>query len=220
MNTKFNSFGCRLVYVGGEESTRKGKTRGERQEKSVKRIGWQKVWLKSYASCKPMMSVDNSKTNGPSKVTIIFSEKKKIKNILQQQQFFESLAGSSGPIRIPSSVMTFAVIHSLGLMRHVQHVVATNRFESSGEFLWKSLSLQQNLVAAKSRTNSVWFYFFLTCCSDKILLRRQRFSQKFSSALEAICCCDVSPHRVAATCRPNCTHEVIYRRNVLLQLVS
>ena len=81
-----------------------------------------------------MMNVDNSKTNGPSKVTIIFSEKK-MKNILQQQQFIESLAERSGPIRIPSSFMTFAVIHSLGLMRHVRHVVATNRFECTGEFL-------------------------------------------------------------------------------------
>ena len=165
------------------------------------------------------MNVDNSKTNGPSKVTIIFSEKK-MKNILQQQQFIKNLAERSGPIRIPSSFMTFAVIHSPGLMRHVRHVVATNRFECTGEFLWKSLSLQQNFVAAKSRTNSVWFYFFRTCCSDKTLLRRQRFSQKFSSTLEAICRCDVSPHRVAATSRPTCTHEVIFRRDVLLQLVS
>ena len=150
----------------------------------------------------------------------LFFQKKKMKNILQQQQFIKNLAERSGPIRIPSSFMTFAVIHSPGLMRHVRHVVATNRFECTGEFLWKSLSLQQNFVAAKSRTNSVWFYFFRTCCSDKTLLRRQRFSQKFSSTLEAICRYDVSPHRVAATSRPTCTHEVIFRRDVLLQLVS
>ena len=81
------------------------------------------------------MNVDNSKTNGPSKVTIIFSEKKKMKNILQQQQFIKNLAERSGPIRIPSSFMTFAVIQSPGLMRHVRHVVATNRFECTGEFL-------------------------------------------------------------------------------------
>ena len=37
------------------------------------------------------------------------------------------------------------------------------------------------------------------------LLRRQRFSQKFSSTHEAICCCDVSLQRVAATCRQVCT---------------
>ena len=55
---------------------------------------------------------------------------------------------------------------------------------------------------------------------DKILLRRQRFSQKFSSTHEAICRCDVSPHLVAATSRPTCTHGVIGRRDVLLQLVA
>ena len=70
---------------------------------------------------------------------------------------------------------------------------------------------------------SHWFsliWFFATCCSDKILLRRQRFSQKFSSTHEAICRCDVSPHLVAATSRPTCTHGVICRRDVLLQLVA
>ena len=46
--------------------------------------------------------------------------------------------------------------------------------------------------------------FFATCCSDKILLRRQ------------ICRCDVSPHLVATTSRPTCTHGVIGRRHVLL----
>ena len=68
------------------------------------------------------------------------------------------------------------------------------------------------------RFSLIWF--FATCCSDKILLRRQRFSQKFSSTHEAICRCDVSPHLVAATSRPTCTHGVICRRDVLLQLVA
>ena len=68
------------------------------------------------------------------------------------------------------------------------------------------------------RFSLIWF--FATCCSDKILLRRQRFSQKFSSTHEAICRCDVSPHLVAATSRPTCTHWVICRRDVLLQLVA
>ena len=144
-----------------------------------------------------MMNVDNSKTNGSSRVTIIFFQK--LKNIyiyiLQQQQFIESLAERLGTIRIPSSVMTFAVIRSLGLMRHV---AATNRFECTENFFWKSLSLQQNIVAATSRTNSVWFYFFLTCCSDILLLRRQRFSPVHSKRF------------VAATCR----------LIVLLQLVA
>ena len=55
----------------------------------------------------------DSTTKGPSKVTISFSEK----NIFQHQQFVKSLAELSEPIRIPSLVMTFAVIRSLGLMR-------------------------------------------------------------------------------------------------------
>ena len=68
------------------------------------------------------------------------------------------------------------------------------------------------------RFSLIWF--FATCCSDKILPRRQRFSQKFSSTHEAICRCDVSPHLVAATSRPTCTHGVICRRDVLQRHVA
>ena len=39
------------------------------------------------------------------------------KNILQHQQFAESLAELSEPNRIPLPVMTFAVVRSLVLMR-------------------------------------------------------------------------------------------------------
>ena len=74
MNTKFNSSSCPLVYVGGEESAWK--------EKSVKRVRWQNVCWKSYASCKPMMNVDNSKTNDSSRVTIIFFQKLKKKKYI------------------------------------------------------------------------------------------------------------------------------------------
>ena len=52
------------------------------------------------------------------------------------------------------------------------------------------------------------------------MLRRQRFSEKFSSTHEAICRCDVSPQCVSATNRPTCTHGVICRRDLLLQLVA
>ena len=69
------------------------------------------------------------------------------------------------------------------------------------------------------RFSLIWF--FATCCSNKILSRRQRFSQKFSSTHEAICRCgDVLPHLVAATSHPTCTHGVICYRDVLLQLVA
>ena len=68
MNRELNFFGCPLLYVDGEESTRKGKTRKKHKEGRVTEQGMVKV----ISSCKPMMCVDNSKTNGPSKVTIIF----------------------------------------------------------------------------------------------------------------------------------------------------
>ena len=42
MNTKLNSFSCPVVYIGGEESTRKGKTR-KRKEGRVTEQGMVKV---------------------------------------------------------------------------------------------------------------------------------------------------------------------------------
>ena len=70
----------------------------------------------------------------------------------------------------------------------------------------------------KSRFSLIWF--LAPCCSNKILLQRQRFSQKFSSTHEVICRCDMSPHLVAATRRLTCSNGVICRRDVLLQLVA
>ena len=69
-------------------------------------------------------------------------------------------------------------------------------------------------VAAKSDL------IFCDLSQRQNLMQRQRFSQKFSSTQEVICCCDVSPHLVAATRRPTCSHGVICRRNVLQQLVA
>ena len=43
MNTKLNSFSCPVVYIGGEESTRKGKTRIKRKEGRVTEQGMVKV---------------------------------------------------------------------------------------------------------------------------------------------------------------------------------
>ena len=42
--------------------------------------------------------------------------------------------------------------------------------------------------------------FCETCCGDKILLKRQRFSQKFSSTNKENCLCNVSKQCVAPTC--------------------
>ena len=80
------------------------------------------------------------------------------------------------------------------------HVVATNHFVCSGEFLWKSLSLQQNFVTA-------------TCCKKS---NQTEFVRLFTAT--KFCCRDkdfpkISPvhmkRLIAAMCR----------RNVLLQLV-
>ena len=46
--------------------------------------------------------------------------------------------------------------------------------------------------------------FFATCCCNKIMLQRRKFSQKFSITDEAICRCDVSLRHVATTCRLLC----------------
>ena len=101
-----------------------------------------------------------------------------------------------------------------------RHIAATNRFVCTGEFLGKSLSLQRNFVAATScKKSNQTEIVQLNCCSDKIQLQRQRFSQKFSSTHDAICCCDVSPHRVAATCRLACT-DLKRKENEITTAVS
>ena len=64
----------------------------------------------------------------------------------------------------------------------------------------ENLFPQQNFVAAKvEKIKSDWSC--ATCCGDKFLLQRQRFSQKFSSANGVFCRCNVSLRPVAATCR-------------------
>ena len=82
-----------------------------------------------------------------------------------------------------------------------RYVAATNHFVCIGEFLWNSLSPQQNFVAAtrrkKSNQTEVVRLVEATkfCCSDK------DFHKKFSSTTKRF---------VAATCR----------RDMLLQLVA
>ena len=75
-----------------------------------------------------------------------------------------------------------------------RYIAATNCFVCTGEILWKSLSLQQNYVAATSHTNSVWFDFLQHVAATK-----------FSSTHEAIYHRDVSSRHVAATCHLLCT---------------
>ena len=66
---------------------------------------------------------------------------------------------------------------------------------------------------AKSKSDRIC----ATCCVDKIMLQRQRFSQNFSWH-EGICRCDESPQHVAATSRQTCTHGVICRRDLCRNL--
>ena len=64
---------------------------------------------------------------------------------------------------------------------------------------------------------------YAICCSDKIMLLRQKFSQKFSSTQEAHCRHDVLPQDVAATSHLTCinyTQGVICHCYMLLQLVA
>ena len=78
-----------------------------------------------------------------------------------------------------------------------RHFPATNRFVCNGFFCVKifvsATEFYRRNMSQKIKSDRI----FATYCGDKILLRRQRFSQKFSS-----------------------THGAICRRNVLLQLVA
>ena len=85
-----------------------------------------------------------------------------------------------------------------------QHGAPTHRSNKSLRVywrnLWKSLSSQQNFVAATSRTKFCLIWFFATCCCDKILLQRQWFSKNSL----------VHTNRfVAATCRVAATYRLV-----------
>ena len=72
-----------------------------------------------------------------------------------------------------------------------RHVAATNRFVCGGEFLWKSLSPQQNFFAATSRKK---------ICGHKILLQRQRFSQNSPVHTKRFVCTDLNPSSTSKMC--------------------
>ena len=82
-----------------------------------------------------------------------------------------------------------------------RHIAATNNFVCTGEIWWKSLSLQQNFVAATSHTNSVWFDFLQHVAATKFCCRDRDFQKNFPVHTKRF---------VATTCR----------RNMLLQLVA
>ena len=88
------------------------------------------------------------------------------------------------------------------------------------KFLWKSLSLQQNFVAATCCKKSNQTGFVLLIAVTKLYCRDKDFHKKFSCTHEAICRCYASPRHVASTSSRTCTHWVICRRDLLLQLVA
>ena len=166
------------------------------------------------------------------------------------------------------------------------HFVATDHFVCTGEFLWKSLSLQQNFVPATSCTTSNWFDFLWLVAAIKFSCEHRDFHKsspvglismqmhvkfmcvneieaiyerpcitslnfhayvwpsihylyfiyagkinlymhikitrqwKSTCTHKAVCCCTMSPQRVAATSRLTCTQGVICHCDVLLQLVA
>ena len=55
------------------------------------------------------------------------------------------------------------------------HITVTNPFMCTGKCLWKSLSLQQNFVAATSHTKSVWFDFLQHAAATKFRYRDKDF---------------------------------------------
>ena len=77
-------------------------------------------------------------------------------------------------------------------------------------FLCENLRLRNRILSQKHVAKTQIMQNFATYCGDKILLQTH----------EAICRCNVSPQRVASTSRPTCTHRLICRRDVLLQLVA
>ena len=86
-----------------------------------------------------------------------------------------------------------------------QHIAVTNHFVCAGEFLWVSAT---EFCRRNKSHKFCLIWFSATCCCNKLLLRRQRFSQKFSSTHKAIRRCDVLPWHVAATCCLVCTRPL------------
>ena len=81
------------------------------------------------------------------------------------------------------------------------HVAGTNHFVCTREFLWKSLSVQWNVVAVTSHTNSVWFDFLRHvaatkfCWGDKDFHKILQYAQTDLSLrwVPTTCCYNLSP---------------------------
>ena len=149
-----------------------------------------------------------------------------------------STAGSSSTVNRtdiprftePTQVM-YEPVGSVYTKRHVTTTLGGDkplRVYRSGDRLLQQIAscLLENFVkifvytAEFCRRNKLHEFnlisFCVTRCGDKILLRRQRFSQKFSSTHEAICRCNLSPWRVAATCYLVCSSCLKYHTGLTI----
>ena len=81
-----------------------------------------------------------------------------------------------------------------------RHVAATNRFVCTGEFLWKSLSPQQNFVAATSRKKSNQTESVRLVAATNSVAATKIFTKILQYTRS-----DLSPRHVAATCCLECT---------------
>ena len=78
--------------------------------------------------------------------------------------------------------------------------------------------LQQHVVATCHKKSNQTEFVQLVAATNSVA-ETKIFLQKFSSTHEAICCWDVSQQCVAATSCPTCTHGIICRHYLLLQVV-
>ena len=86
-----------------------------------------------------------------------------------------------------------------------RHIVETNHFVCTGEILWKNLCLCNRILLPWQVTQILSDLIFCNTLLRQNSVAEQRFSQKYSSTHEAICCCDVPSRHAAATCRLVCT---------------
>ena len=85
-----------------------------------------------------------------------------------------------------------------------QQVAARDHSVCTGPATSCSNTLRRH-IASSVLEKFVKIFVSATCCCNKILLQRERLSQKLSSTHGAICRCDVSLQHVAATSRRTCT---------------
>ena len=91
----------------------------------------------------------------------------------------------------------------------------TNPSVCSGEFLWKSLTPQQNFVGATYHKKSNQTELVQLVAARKFICRDKDFHKILQDSRS-----NLSLWCVAATSCPACTHRVIHRHELLLQLVT